>query len=282
MIAPNLFLIGTQKGGSSSFFDHLVSHPDIASVGRKEPNIFATASEEEARARLAGFAPLPATRWVIDASVDYSRFPKVAGVPRTIAAVAGRDVRFVYILRHPVERLISEFFYKKAKYGGATTLARAIEADPQMVDTGRYDIQIEQYLALFDRGQFLIMLTEQMHGDTQAQAGRVFDWLGLPPHHWTGAEKLRGATKKTTTRDFRFGAATDLLWRQAWLRTAVRRVLPERTVRRVMGMLTVETARVMPDRAEKRALLDRHFRDSIGHTAALTGLDLGAWLTAYD
>lgn len=283
MITPNLFLIGAQKGGSSTVYAHLRAHPAITHLGRKEINVFNAPDVATARARLSALSPrFPDRPLRIDASVDYARYPKFAATPENIHAICGDDVRFIYVIRNPVERMISNLYWTNQLYGGVADLAEAIRLDPQMVETSRYDVQLERYLRLFPVERFWFMTLDALSADPQGEMDRLCRWLGIAPQPLAAPETRRGATNKTVTRKLRVGAFGRLLRGQTWLRDLVRAILPDKVARRIARALTVEAERREPTRAEKRALMDAHFRDSVIRTAALTGLDLKAWIDAYD
>lgn len=279
---PNLFLIGTQKGGSTSLHNALVRHPDIGRLRWKEPNIFSQPTEEAARKALEDF-PVPAGdfRYVIDGSIDYSRYPKYSKTPRNILKICGPDVRFVYILRNPVERLVSNYFWMQERYGLPFSFETTIAKDPQYVQTSLYDLQIERYLGLFDLGQFHFVRHRDFVRDPAERTAEVFRWLGLDPEKAVGEVPRLAATDKTNTRAGRFGPVNRLLWSSPGLRRTVRTLLPDRLARRAVRLITVEAERKDPSREVKRALLETHFLASIDRTEQLTGLDLTDWKTAY-
>jgi hypothetical protein len=223
-------------------------------------------------------------RYLIDASTDYSRHPKFPHVPETIRALCPDpdSLRFIYVLRHPVERLISNYFWRNQLYGLPHDLEGSIAAEPQFLATSRYDLQIAHFLQNFPRDQFLFVKSESFYADPQAELRRTFAWLGLDPAVDLSALSHRGATDKARMRTPRFGALNRLFWKFPGLRRALRQILPDRITRKLAQASTREATRPVFTKAQKQALLTLHFRDSIAQTAALTGLDLDDWLTAYD
>jgi hypothetical protein len=279
---PNLLLIGAEKGGSTSLFTHLKAHPEIATYGLKEPNIFTAPTAEQAVGRLNMLSLSDQnTTYRLDGSVTNTRIPQYKEAPKNINAICGPQSRFIYILRNPVERLISHFFWKKQRFGGLSSIDRIFDTDMQYYYSSCYDIQIEGYLKYFEKENFFFVLYEDFIKDQNKTAREIFDWLELPPLT-AKTEAVRGATKKETTREMKGGALLDPLWRQRWLRDLAKRLVPIDKRQDFMRLFTVERPRVDPTREEKRALLHDRFLDSIARTEALTGLDLGVWRTAYD
>ena len=186
-------------------------------------------------------------------------------------------MRFLYILRHPVDRLISEYFWMQERYGQPLDIARVVEADPQYVQTSLYDVQIERYLEHFDRDRMRFVLFDDFARDRDGTVAGVLEWLGLDPALVESAGRHRGATDKRTTRAPRFGGLSGLLWASPRLRRAVRERLPERTVRHLARFMTIEADRVEPPQSFRDELMRRHFAASILRTERLTGLDLSCW-----
>lgn len=104
---PDFIIIGAQKCGTSSLFDALSRHPDIATPSRKEIHYFDGAlipygEEELYRAMF----PDPATiegKLTLEASPSYLYHPEVAA---RLAARTSRP-RLLVLLRNPVDRAFS-------------------------------------------------------------------------------------------------------------------------------------------------------------------------------
>ena len=164
---PNLFLIGAQKAGSTFLASHLEQASEIAFFGQKEPNIFSLGDEASCREKLESYRiPADAPDLLLDASPDYSRSPFIPNVPAMIATISGtREPKFIYIVRDPVERTISHYFWSRQRYGESYTFEEAIERDPRYIEVSQYDRQIEEYLAHFDRDRFFFVKFESYTRD---------------------------------------------------------------------------------------------------------------------
>lgn len=275
---PNLFLIGAAKGGSSSFAFHLTDHPDIAFLSEKEPNFFNQESIEACRRRLGDRAHLaPDTRYVLDASVNYSQFPKFRGVPEHIAGICGRQTpRFLYMVRNPVDRAISQYFWRRERYGEERPLEAAITPESQYVMSSRYDLQIEQYLPLFPREHFRFLVFERYYADVPGEFAAVCRWLGIADSHSPDAARVKGATDKRVSRQSRFPALNRFVRSNRTARRLVKSLLPHQRQLQLTRALSREVAReeISP---QTRARLADLFADSIARTEELIGQDLSMW-----
>jgi hypothetical protein len=190
---PNLFVVGSMKAGTTSLARYLGTHPEIFMTSDpKEPTYFLTREQlldvlpgvekrgfwrgEEHYLKLfeaAGDRPV-----VGEASANYARLPRVTGVPEKIHAF-NPDARILFILRDPVARTISHYWYMVRFFGERRDLLTAIREDPDYVDTSDYALQMRPYLALFGRERVLTITTETLAADPHATMAGVYRWLGV-------------------------------------------------------------------------------------------------------
>ncbi|WP_300064340.1 sulfotransferase [uncultured Roseobacter sp.] len=275
---PNLFIIGTQKGGSTSLHRHMSGHPDIGVFREKEINLFLEGVDIAKRLEELG-PPRGGTEYLLDGSINYCRYPRHGGVPGRIVEHVGRETpRFIYTLRNPVDRLISHYFWNSERYGEHRDLMTAAETDDVYVATGQYDLQMAQYLEHFTLSQFCFVRFEAFRADPQAEVNRVLDWLGLP-HMVIDTEVRLASTSAKTTRAQRFPGVHAFVTGTPALRRTLQKALPDRTLRRLNRALSKEVVREPVDKETRKLLLERYFLDSIEKTEDLLGLDLEDWKT---
>lgn len=188
---PNFLIIGAQKAGSTSLYRYLRSHPDVFMPGYKEPDYFvAERNWGEGQPWYEDlFEPgAGAAAWG-EASTTYTMYPHYDGVPERIAEVLG-DVRLVYVLRDPVERARSDYLHyrfppaaKSRKFFARETLPieRALLENPIYLDTSRYAMQLERYLAVFPRERILVVTTEELAMHRADVVARVLRFIGVDP-----------------------------------------------------------------------------------------------------
>jgi len=279
---PNLFLIGAQKGGSTSLYDILVSHPSVGQLTQKEPNIFSVPTIQEAREQLAQQQlPSPLPRYVIDASVDYSRSPLYPNTAENIFQILGDDVHFIYVMRNPVERLISNYYWIVQRYGEPRDLHKLIADEPQYIATGQYDLQLESYLRFFSPKKIHCIVFETFVADKAGTLDALAKHLDLDSAGFTATAAHRGATNKKMTRRARFGPLNELIWRSKSLKSFARKVIPERMIRQIAEAMTVSEERSEMSNAQKLELYETYYADSVQKVQSMTGLDLAHWKNSY-
>lgn len=178
----DVFVIGAMKAATTGMCDWLGVQPGLTVCEPKEPAIFV--SDEAARdwsPRIGTLFPRAGVDDLrIDGSTDYAKAPAVAGVPARVAR-HNPEARIVYLMRHPVERAISQYRFEWLLGGRSLPFERALEANPSLVDNGRYAFQLEQWLEHFGPDRFLLAFSESFFRDTAHEVGRVRDFLGLDP-----------------------------------------------------------------------------------------------------
>ena len=177
---PNLIIVGGLKCGTTSLHHYLNLHPRIAMSRPKELNFFVAelnwdlgadwyASHFDRTALVRG-----------ESSPHYTNLPRFDGVAERMHDLLGGQARIVYMVRDPIDRMLSHYLHNVG--GGYET--RSIEvalADPgsAYISRSRYAMQLEPYLATFDRAHLLIVANEDLAREREATLRRVFGFCGV-------------------------------------------------------------------------------------------------------
>lgn len=179
---PNFLLIGAMKSGTTSLYSSLNSHPEIFMPANKEPGFF---SDEGAWIKglkwyESLFARHEAQKAVGEASTNYTKYPYYPDVPKRIAGIQPK-MRFIYIIRHPIERIYSHYLHNF--YAGRETLpvVDALSTNRSYVQVSLYYRQIQQYLEYFPRNNILILLLEDLKENYLLTLKTVFKFLDVDP-----------------------------------------------------------------------------------------------------
>jgi hypothetical protein len=198
---PNLVVVGGLKCGTTSLHHYLNLHPEVEMSRPKELNFFVAelnwplgpdwyASHFSGRASVRG-----------ESSPHYTNRPRFEGVAERMRSVVG-DARIVYMVRDPIDRMLSHYLHNVGGGYDDRTLADAF-ADPESayVTRSRYFFQLEPYLEEFGPERIEIVGREELKRDRPATMRRVFAFLGVDPdfsseqfeREWeTGTAKGRG------------------------------------------------------------------------------------------
>lgn len=240
---PSFLIIGAMKGGTTSLYQYLKEHPDVFMSQTKELHYFV--AEKNLR-RGTGwyerqFSKAGDAVAVGEASPDYTKFPLHRGVPERIADLVP-EVRLIYVMRNPVERIRSHYMHDLACGRERRPIGQAVPGNEHYLAPSRYALQIEQYLEHFPREQLLLMTSECLRSDRQAAMTRVLDFIGVHDD-WS-----------TPVQDLEFNATDHKTTPGVFLRAA--RHVPGGARLRLLAPRQVKAAELLLGRS--RHPLDRH------------------------
>ena len=183
-------IIGAMKSGTTSLFNYLSEHPEIAPCRMAEPHFFAKPFKYDKG--LDWYRELwdwdPDRHTVaVEASTNYAKGFKFEDVPRRIAetAEAGCDFRFLYIMRDPVDRLVSQYNH------GVRNGWNDPPDDPHdphlvldrdhLIDVSRYAAQLDLFMDRFDRDDFHLLQLESLIDEPERHLREICEFLGVDP-----------------------------------------------------------------------------------------------------
>jgi Sulfotransferase domain len=177
---PNLIIIGGLKCGTTSLHHYLNLHPEIAMSRPKELNFFvAELNWPLGRDWYAGHFD-PSARIRGESSPHYTNRPSFNGVPGRMRELLGSDVRLVYVVRDPIDRMLSHYLHN---VGGGYEDRSLVDAlsDPESsyVARSRYFFQAEPYLEEFGAESIRIVGREELKADRPGTMRRTFEFLGV-------------------------------------------------------------------------------------------------------
>jgi hypothetical protein len=215
-IMPDFFLVGVQKGGTTSLFDALYQHPQIIANKTKEmfyygnsinyksgknyyKQFFATEYHKKSVEKKLG-KPC----FAIDASTD--SFDSKEAPARIFAD--NKNARIVVFLRDPVERAFSQYKFS-VKLGFETAdFEKALELENQRIaeqvgkehnyafqrlgyrSRGMYAEYLENWYKVFDKKNIFVESSEAFFKDPQAVYDQLIDFLGLEKKEKVDFKKL--------------------------------------------------------------------------------------------
>ncbi|MDQ3729747.1 MAG: sulfotransferase [Actinomycetota bacterium] len=177
---PNLIVIGGLKCGTTSLHHYLNLHPEIGMSRPKELNFFVSELNWELGAGwYRGHFPAEcAIRG--ETSPHYTNRPRFEGVAERMREMLGDDARFVYMVRHPIDRLLSHYLHNVS--GGYETRSleeAASDFGSAYVQRSRYAFQLEPYLEAFGPDRVLVVTREELGRDRDATVRRTFEFCGV-------------------------------------------------------------------------------------------------------
>lgn len=177
------------KGGTTALWHYLSHHPEVFVSVPKELDFF-IAERNWNRGEdwyESHFETGKRFKAVGEASPNYTKHPLYSGVPERMAATIP-GCRLIYVIRDPIERMRSEYLHQIAdrrepafRDGKIVPIESALHPFSQYVDNSRYWMQIQQFLAHFDRERLLVITSEELLSDRRSTLRRVLDFLEVDP-----------------------------------------------------------------------------------------------------
>jgi hypothetical protein len=107
-------IVGAMKCGTTSLFNYLAAHPEVAACRTKEPNYFSSddfrPDDPQSYFSLWNWQP-GVHKIAIEASVNYSKIPTNPNCADRIAQFSDCDFRFIYCMRNPFDRIASYVYH---------------------------------------------------------------------------------------------------------------------------------------------------------------------------
>lgn len=211
-----VIIIGSMKSGTTSLFDLLARHPQIAPAREKEPGFFAFdgvfARGWEWYDGL--FDATDQHRYRLEASTDYTKVPFATGVWERMTSRPDVSVKLLYIMRDPLRRMESHARHTQGtlKELGQLVTPKAdhsLDAGVSSVNltASRYATQLDQFSEAWAAGNLHCLTLEELKSDPEATLARIGVFLDLDP---AGFGESAPASNKAGTR-----RETSGLWTQA-------------------------------------------------------------------
>lgn len=172
MSMPNLLIIGAPRCGTSTMFTMLREVDGIWGKN-KEPHFFDARWANGLEYYKQMFKGAPSDAIVMEASPTYLQHPKA---PERIQNTLP-DAKFVALLREPVARCVSHYWWNQDKLGSDPEVL--IDSKHHCVVMGHYAAHLERWFKHFDRKKILIIASEAFYEMPAVYAWHVASWAGI-------------------------------------------------------------------------------------------------------
>ncbi len=209
-LLPDFLVIGAQRSGTTSLYQYLQAHHCIGPASTKEVHYF-DRRFDRSLAWYQGHFPTMVEKYQAqlrtrqpfltgEATPCYLFYPHA---PQRVAQ-SMPDVKLIVLLRNPVDRAYSQY-YHALDHGFATlSFENAIEHEEERaarelelimqneyyysieymereyLSRGIYVDQLQAWMKLFPREQFLILKSEELYANPAVTIKQVLDFLNLP------------------------------------------------------------------------------------------------------
>ena len=179
-IKPDFIIIGAMKSATSTLHTQLALQDGIFMSTPKEPNYFSDDLEYARGERWyqSLFSDASAADICGESSTHYTKSPDY---PLTVERIARllKKPKFIYVMRHPIDRLVSHYIHQWSQNKFKCDINQAIDQYEELTAYSCYASQLEPYFKQFGRDSVLPVFSEAIRLNPQNQLQRVADFIGF-------------------------------------------------------------------------------------------------------
>lgn len=167
------------KSATSTLQEQLAQQPGLYMSDPKEPNFFS--DDDQYNKGIDWYAGLfkcfPSEGLFGEASTHYTKLPTY---PKTIDRISEHlsNVRYVYVMRHPVDRLVSHYTHEWSMGKYNCDINEAITRYPELIEYSCYAMQLEPYFERFGKDNVLPVFFDRLITESQDELERVCKFIG--------------------------------------------------------------------------------------------------------
>lgn len=178
---PDFIIIGAMKCATTTLHEQLARQPGIFMTEPKEPYFF---SNDEVWAKgWQWYASLYDDAGEGDRCGESStHYTKLPTYPHTIVRMRSHvpDAKLIYVIRHPIDRLISHFVHVWSERKVNVPIDEAITMHSDLMDYSKYAMQIRPFLEAYGPGNVLLVFFEYLLAEPQTELERIVRFIGYP------------------------------------------------------------------------------------------------------
>ncbi len=178
---PNFVIIGAMKCATSTLHEQLALQPGFLMSQLKEPNFFSN-DEQYAKGMSWYLSNFDSAEEYILCGESSTHYTKLPTYPRTIDRLKEHlpEAKFIYVMRHPIDRLISQYIHEWSMGIISVDIDRAIFQYPELIAYSQYSMQLQPYFEEFGQDNILPVFFERLLSDRQTELERICRFLGYP------------------------------------------------------------------------------------------------------
>jgi hypothetical protein len=176
---PSFVIIGAMKSATSTLYEQLLRQPGIYLPQLKEPNFFS--NDEQYSRGLKWYASLfneaQAADILGEASTHYTKLPTY---PQTVARMRSclDRPRLIYVMRNPVDRLISQYIHHWSQGDVSCGLQEALTRHPELIAYSCYARQLAPFIESYGKAAILPVFFDRLLAAPQGELERVCSFIG--------------------------------------------------------------------------------------------------------
>ena len=272
-LLPDFIILGAMKCATSTLHVQLGKQAGVHVSTPKEPNFFSDdAVYEQGLWWYSSLFESENARITGESSTHYTKQPTYPlTIPRMLDAGISEKTKFIYMVRDPIDRLISHYLHEISEGNIRCDIETALDKHPELIDYSRYHFQINHYLESLPRAQIMLVFFERIKNHPQSELESISQFLGLDPTQVTWDTETK-AQNVSAQRIKKFPLYSLII--ESRLATSLRRILFPKSIRSWIRsqLLIKETRPTLSPAAQKK--LKQIFDQDLSLLGNLAGLEL--------
>jgi len=179
MPKPDFIIIGAMKSATSTLHEQLALQPGFFMSTPKEPNFFS--DDGVYNLGLDWYSDLFSKAETDDICGESStHYTKLPDYPLTLERMQAYlpSLKLIYVVRHPIDRLISHYMHQWSQNVIKTDINQAIDQFDELINYSRYSMQIAPFIDQYGAENIHIVFSEALRVRPQYELEKVATFLG--------------------------------------------------------------------------------------------------------
>jgi hypothetical protein len=181
---PNLLIIGAMKAGTTGLYMDLAGHSQFFLGHDKEPNALcdeAVLTHEGISRYAAIYEQARPEQVCCDASTAYAKRPDFEGVVQRAMQVLPTDFKVIYVVRHPIQRIISQHHHEHFEGKVGPSIDDEVRRHARYVQYSQYAYQLKPWLDAIGADRIRVIRFEDYTERRQETVRDLCAFIGLAP-----------------------------------------------------------------------------------------------------
>ncbi len=191
---PTFLLIGAAKCGTTSLSGVLSDHPEVFVTDPREIGFFGLRHQVDDRQWYESHFPKNGEFKALGEGSTIYTHPDVMDKCARDIRVLVPDCRLIYMVRHPLKRLVSDWRMRVNDNECKVGINQAVRDFPNIVRHGNYWKNLKAYRNIFSDEQIKVVFLEDFKRDPEGETASCFRHIGVEPQELqTETHRLKGS-----------------------------------------------------------------------------------------
>ncbi|WGL15257.1 sulfotransferase domain-containing protein [Microbulbifer bruguierae] len=180
---PHFVIIGAMKSATTTIYEQLRLLDGVYMPELKEPNFFSDDSQYQQGLNwyLKLFEPAKDTDIIGEASTHYTKIPIYPNTLKRMSEVLP-SVKIIYIMRDPIDRLISQYIHEWSCNNIHDEINRAVNKFPELIRYSCYAEQLKPFIDQYGVENILPVFFERIKKFPEDELVRIAKFIGYKGH----------------------------------------------------------------------------------------------------